>query len=67
MIARADPRCRDCSGGMQLELVWSKDDSIATLYIALKQSDGSEIFHKPKLTPLQLAELREFIAANIQQ
>ena len=62
---RADPRLLDCSGGMQLELVWSKDESVTTLHIALRQPDGREKFHKINVTPLQLDELRAFIAANL--
>ena len=65
MTLLADPRLRDCSGGMQLELVWSKDESMVTLHIALKQPDGSEKFHKIKVTPFQLDELRAFVMDNI--
>ncbi len=67
MTKLADPSMCDFASGMQLELVWSKDESVVDLFITLPvigQPDVSEVT-KLKMTPLQLDELRGFIMDNI--
>lgn len=61
----ADPRILRTTSGMELELAWSKDESVTQLMITTGIGTDEEQFRKIRLTPLQLDELRGFIMDNI--
>ena len=65
MTLLADPSIRTTASGMKLELAWSKDESLTTLFITTDISADREKSIKIKLTPTQLDELRAFIMDNI--
>ena len=67
MTKLADPTFHQTASGMELELHWSKDESVVTLSV---WRDKLGAMPKKRvvimLTPTQLDELREFIADNLQ-
>jgi hypothetical protein len=66
MTLLADPSIREFASGMECELVWSKDETMTTLYITRRDVAGKERKHKIVLSTLELDELREFLSANLQ-
>lgn len=67
MTKLADPTFRQTSNGLELELTWSKDESVVTLSVwRPKLGTMPQKRAVIMLTPAQLDELREFIAGNLQ-
>jgi hypothetical protein len=64
-MQEAHPVYRETSTGMELELEWSNDDTMAKLYITIPQPSLKARGHVLKLSAMQLDELREFLAANL--
>lgn len=63
----ASPVFRETGTGMELELVWSGDETMARLYITIpSQGHGPAKTHTMRLSSFQLNELRNFLTDNIE-
>lgn len=58
-----DATFRKTASGMEIELFWSKDGTLATMHIT---KPGDCFAHTCMLTVGQLAELRDFLADKLE-
>ena len=62
----ADPRFWETGTGMELELIWGKDETTAELHVSIPLCGVvRQQYHKMKLCAYQLHELRVFLDANV--